>query len=685
MNFIKTMLNSCILSLAITSCANNTEQKKEADFKYIVDEFADLQIIRYKIPGWDSLSFNQKEYIYHLSEAAKCGRDILFDQNFKYNLKIRKVLENIIENYKGDKESAEYKDFLVYAKRVFFSNGIHHHYAEDKFTPACSQDYFKSLMEACNQSDLVAELLPVIFDPSLYSQRKYTGKDLDLIEASAVNFYGDGITKDQVNAFYDKLEKADVKALGSKDGINHTPIAYGLNSKLVKENGNLVEKIYKIGGMYSNAITEIVKHLEAASAVAENQTQKDYIAKLISYYKTGDLKTWDEYNIAWVQDVDSQVDFVNGFIEDYNDPLGRKATWEAVVNFKDLEASKRTQKISDNAKWFEDNSPVDPKFKKKEVKGVSAKVITVACLAGDCYPSTPIGINLPNSNWIRKEYGSKSVTIANITDAYDLASLESPKSMLTEFAWDENEIKMAKDYGSLMGNLHTDLHECLGHGSGQLLPGVSPAALGEYSSSLEESRADLFALYYVADPKMVELGIVPNKDAYKAEYANFIRNGIFTQFTRVELGKTNTQAHMQDRKLISQWCYEKGLKENNKGASLDVIEKKVRDGKTYFVINDYDKLRSLFGDLLKEIQRIKSEGDFAAGKKLIETYAVNIDPSLHKEVRDRFSALDLKPYRGFVNPVITPVEKDGKVVDYSVSYNQGYLEQMLEYGKKYSF
>lgn len=668
------MLYTCMFGTAVASCSQAT-QTKEEPFKYTVDEFADLQILRYRIPGWDSLTLKQKAYIYHLGEAAKCGRDILFDQNFKYNLQIRKTLEKIIENYTGDRESQEYKDFLVYAKRVFFSNGIHHHYAEDKIIPQCSQEYFKSLMTATGQEAKCAELLPVIFDPQLYPQRKYTGKERDLIEASAVNFYGDNITKDEVNKFYAAMTRPD----------DTMPLAYGLNSRLVKENGKLVEEVYKINGRYSNSIKEITRHLEDAIPYAENDAQRAYIRKLIEYYNTGSLKTWDEFNIAWVQDNGSQVDFVNGFIEDYNDPLGRKATWESVVNFKDLEASKRTHIISENAQWFEDNSPVDKAFKKEEVKGVSAKVITVACLGGDSYPATAIGINLPNSNWIRKDYGSKSVTIANITDAYDKAALESPKSLLSEFAWDEQEIELAKKYGSLTGNLHTDLHECLGHGSGKLLPGTSDAALGEYSSALEEARADLFALYYLADPKMLELGIVPDAQAYKAEYANFIRNGIFTQFTRVEPGKTNTQAHMQDRKLISQWCYEKGLKENNPGATQDVIEKRVKDGKTYFVINDYDKLRGLFGQLLAEVQRIKSEGDFNAGKALIETYAVHIDPALHKEVLERFAALNLKPYKGFINPTITPVEKDGKIVDYTISYNNDYLGQMLEYGKKYAF
>ena len=647
----------------------------EVKFKYIVDEFADLQILRYKIPGWDSLSLNQKTYIYHLSEAAKSGRDILFDQNFKYNLAIRKTLETIISNYNGDKESVEYKEFLTYAKRVFFSNGIHHHYAEDKIIPTCSQEYFKSLMVVTNQESKCEELLPVIFSKELYVQRKYTGKEKDLILASSVNFYGDNITKDEVNNFYkSKIKKGDT-----------TPISYGLNSRLVKENGKLVEQVYKVDGRYSNIIKVIIAHLEQAIPFVENDAQKSYINKLIEYYKSGCLETWDSYNIEWVQENEGIIDFINGFIEDYNDPLGRKATWEALVNFKDLEASKRTQTVSDNAQWFENHSPVASKFKKDKVKGVSAKVITVAALGGDCYPASPLGINLPNSNWIRKDYGSKSVTIANISDAYERALLEMPKSMLTEFAWDEQEIAMLKEYGSLTSNLHTDLHECLGHGSGQLLPGVADDSLGEYNSALEEARADLFALYYLPDKKLLELGILPNKDAYKAEYINFIRNGIFTQFTRVELGKTNTQAHMQDRKLISEWCYEKGLKSNNPGATEDVIEKRTSYGKTYFVINDYEKLRGLFGELLAEIQRVKSEGDFEAGKNLIETYAVNINPELHKEVLERFAALELKPYKGFINPDIVPVEENGKVIDYKVVYKDNYLNQMMEYGRDYSF
>lgn len=674
MKILKTMTILCGLGIALSSCCNATGEKRD-EFKYIADEFADLQILRYQIPGWDALSLNQKALIYHLSEAGKCGRDILFDQNFKYNLRIRKSLEKIIREYEGDRECEEFQNFLTYAKRVFFSNGIHHHYAEDKFTPQCTQEYFKGLMVATAQEEMCEELLPVIFDPELYPQRKYTGKEKDLLLGSAVNFYCGNITKDEANSFYNKLENP-------KDT---TPVSYGLNSKLVKENGVIKEIVYKADGLYGNSIKQIVKHLQAAAEYAENQAQKDYIAQLIEYYNTGSLETWDEYNVAWVQDTISQVDFVNGFIESYNDPLGRKATWESVVNFKDVKASERTEIISANAQWFEDNSPIDNRFKKEKVKGVSAKVITVASLGGDCHPYTAIGINLPNANWIRKDYGSKSVTIANITDAYNKAADESPKSATNEFYWDDNDKELLKKYKSITSDLHTDLHECLGHGSGQLLEGVSDNALGEYTSALEEARADLFALYYLADPKLVELGIVPDAEAYKAEYLGQVVNGMFMQFNRIELGKTNTEAHMQDRKLIADWSYERGLKENNPGAEKDVIEKRERDGKTYFVINDYSKLRTIFGELLAEIQRIKSEGDYQAGKELIEKYAINIDPALHKEVKERYAALQLKPYKGFINPTIVPVEENGKITDYKIVYGTDFLGQMMEYGEKYSF
>ena len=653
------------LAATVMSCSDKAAEN--GDFRYLLDEFADVKVMRYQVPGWDALSLQQKEYVYHLAEAAKYGRDIIWMQNNRYNLDIRHMLENALENYKGDRTSDDYKKFETYAKRVFFSNGIHHHYAEDKFIPECSAEYFQSVMEAVGEGENFASLKEVIYNPSVLPQRKSTDKTGDIVAESAVNFY-EGVTKAEVEKFYAKMV----------DPSDKTPVSYGLNSRVVKgKDGVIYEDVYKVGGLYGPALEKICAELQKAAAVAENQTQKDYIADLISYYQTGDLKLWDEYNIKWVNDTLGTVDFVNGFVEDYNDPLGRKATWEGLVNFKDSEASLRAELISDNAQWFEDHSPVDSRFKKKEVKGVTAKVINVAVLAGDCYPAAPIGINLPNADWIRREHGSKSVTIANLTSAYSKAAQESPKNLLGECAWYEEDIEFEKKYGDLTNDIHTDLHECLGHGSGQLLPETSPNALGEYSSTLEEARADLFGLYYMADPKLVELGILPDMEAYKAQYSSYIRNGIFTQFNRIELGKKNTEAHMQNRKLIADWCYEKGLKDN-------VIEKKVRDGKTYFIVNDHEALRGLFGELLAEVQRIKSEGDFEAGKALVEKYAVNIDPVLHKEVLDRYASLGLKPYGGFINPEIVPVEKNGKVVDYNIVYNDNYLDQMLQYGRKYS-
>ena len=652
-------------ALALVSCRQAPAGKE--GFKYLIDEFADLRIIRYTIDGWEDLSLQQKEYVYHLSEAAKWGRDIYWDQNGQYNLEVRRVLENILNNYGGDRECDEFKDFTVYAKRVFFSNGIHHHYAEDKFFPACSEEYFMSLMQAVGDGDKCNEMMRVIYDKGFLPSRKSTDPDKDIVAASAVNFY-DGVTRDEVEGYYAAIA----------DPSDPEPVSYGLNTKVVKDaDGRVIELPWKSGGLYGPAIDRIVEELEKAAGFAENDLQKQYIATLVDYYRTGDLRLWDKYNIEWVQDTLGTVDFVNGFVEDYNDPLARKGAWEALVNIKDHKASQRSDILSANAQWFEDNSPVDPRFKKPRVKGISAKVINAACLAGDCYPSTPIGINLPNADWIRRDYGSKSVTIANITHAYDYAAQECPKSTLTELAWDKKEIELAKKYLTITDEIHTDLHECLGHGSGQLLPGTSPNALGEYSSTLEEARADLFGLYYCADPKMVELGIMPDPEAYKAEYANYIRNGMMVQFSRVELGRPNTEAHMQNRKLISEWCYERGLADK-------VIEKKVRKGKTYFVVNDYQALRGLFGELLAEIQRIKSEGDYEAGKALVEKYAVHIDPVLHKEVLERYASLNLKPYGGFVNPDIVPVVRDGKVVDYKVEYTDDYLGQMLKYGAEYS-
>ena len=653
---------TAISSLSLLSCSS--EKDKQEGFRYLLDEFADLKVIRYTVPGWEDLSLQQKEYVYHLAEAAKWGRDIYWDQNCGNNLALRKVLETIITNYGGNRDCEDYRNFEVYAKRVFFSNGVHHHYAEDKFFPECSREYFESLMRECGcENSAVADF---VFDRENGLQRRSTSSSGDIVKLSAVNYY-EGVTRKEVESYYSGIE----------DSSDPHPISYGLNTKLVKKDGKIVELPWCSEGLYGGYIDKICEELEKAAAVAENERQRQLIALLVEYYRTGDLRKWDEYNIAWVKELDGTIDFVNGFVEDYNDPLGRKGAWEGNVSIKDHEASRRTEIISSNAQWFEDNSPVDPRFKKPVVKGVSAKVINVACISGDSYPSTPIGINLPNADWIRKEYGSKSVTIANITHAYDYAANESPKNMLDEFAWDQAEKDLERKWGSYASEVHTDLHECLGHGSGQLLPGVASTAMGEYSSALEETRADLFGLYYAADPKLVELGIMPDKDAYKAEYASYIRNGLFTQFTRVELGAKNTEAHMQNRLLIAKWCYEKGLEDN-------VIEKRVRDGKTYFVVNDYEALRSLFGKLLAEVQRIKSEGDYQAGKELIETYAVEIDPVLHKEVLERYSKLNLKPYGGFVNPDIVPVLKHGKVVDYKLVYAESFLEQQLKYGKEYS-
>ena len=656
------------MAIASTLCVSLgacDREQKQGDFKYCVDEFADIGVIKYQIPGWDSLTLEQKAYAYYLAEAAKYGRDIIWEQNYQYNMPIRKALETIIKTWDGNRSGEQWEQFMVYAKRVFFSNGIHHHYGEHKFFPECSREFMTQLFAECGIGE--AELIEIMYNPDIAPVRKYQGTDKDIIVASANHLY-EGVTQAEAEKFYADME----------DTSDPHPISYGLNSRLIKDaDGNLAELKYTTGGLYGPALTKICENLNKAAEVTTSGRQKQIIADLVEYFTTGDLRLWDKYNIEWAEDTISKVDFINGFIEVYGDPLGLKGNFEAMVNFKDIEASRRTEIISANAQWFEDNSPIDDRFKKAKVKGVSAKVINAAVIAGDTYPSTAIGINLPNADWIRKEHGSKSVTIANITEAYDKASLEKPNSALAEFAWDDAERTRIKKYGYITSNLHTDLHECLGHGSGQLLEGTNPNALKEYSSTLEEARADLFALYYLADPKLIELGLLTDPEAYKAEYDSYIRNGIFTQFTRIELGKQNTEAHMQNRKLIADWCFEKG-------AANNVIEMKQRDGKTYFVINDYEALRGLFADLLAEIQRIKSEGDYAAGRELVEKYAVNIDPFLHKEVLQRYAALGLKPYRGFVNPSILPVVKKGKVVDYRIDYCDDFLAQQMEYGEKYA-
>lgn len=662
---MKRFFGFTLMSISVMALIAGCQTKKD-NFRYLLDEFADLKVMRYQIPGWEELTLSQKEYAYHLSEAAKWGRDITWDQNCSMNIPARHIIENILNNYEGDRQCADFRNFEVYAKRFFFSNGIHHHYAEDKFFPDCPKEYFGQLMAEVGDGDKRAEFLPYFYDPDVYPQRRSTSTEGDIVAMSAVNFY-EGVTRQEVEDYYKSIMNPS----------DETPVSYGLNTKLVKDSeGRVTELPWCLNGIYGPAIEKICRELEAASKVAENESQAKALRLLIRYYETGDLRLWDEYNIEWVKDTLGTVDYINGFVEDYNDPLGRKGSWEGYVNIKDHKASKRSDILSANAQWFEDNSPVDPRFKKKECKGISAKVINAVCLAGDSYPSTPIGINLPNADWIRKDYGSKSVTISNITRAYDYAAQESPNNTLDEFAWDDEEKEIYRKWGSYADEIHTDLHECLGHGSGQLLPGVSATAMGEYSSTLEEARADLFGLYFTADPKMVELGIMPNPEAYKAEYSNFIRNGMLVQFNRVELGRPNTEAHMQDRKLIAEWCYTHGLKDS-------VILRKVRDGKTYFIVKDYQKLRGLFAQLLAEIQRIKSEGDYEAGKKLVETYAVNIDPELHKEVKERYEALNLKPYGGFINPDIIPVEKDGKIVDYKIVYNDDFLKQQLDYGEKY--
>lgn len=677
MKTIKALLLLALVTFMF-SCKNHKEMKAETndkDFKFLVEQFADLKIMRYQVPGFDKLSLQQKELVYYLSQAALCGRDIIYDQNGKYNLAIRKTLENIYLTYSGDKNSAEWKNFEIYLKRVWFSNGIYHHYGSEKFVPGFSEKYFDELIAKSDKDkfphrngetfdQLLAQLKPVIFDPNVLPKKVNLDPDKDLVLSSAANFY-EGVNEDEVENFYKSFKQPDPER----------PLSVGLNSKLVKKNGVLTEEVYKLGGLYTEAIEKILFWLKKAETVAENDTQKKWIQQLISYYETGDLKTWDDYNVTWAGDM-SMVDAVNGFIENYEDPLSRKATWEAVVDFKDEEATKRAEAISKNAQWFENNSPVDPRFRKKEVKGVSAKVITVAQLGGDCFPSTPIGINLPNADWIRKDYGSKSVTMENITYAYDQAALGN--GMLEEFTPNEADRELARKYGSLASNVHTDLHECLGHGSGQLLPGLSSEALKNYQSTLEEARADLFALYYIMDPKMVELGVLPSSDAAKAEYYSYIRNGLISQLTRIEPGKNIEESHMRNRQLIAKWVFEKGAPDK-------VIELVKKDGKTYVQINDYQKLRVLFGNLLAEIQRIKSEGDFNAGKALVENYGVKVDQELHNEVLARFKKLNVAPYGGFMNPVLKPVEKDGKITDVVIEYPDDYAAQMLWYSKEFSF
>ena len=674
---MKKQLIACAAFALLTACSGSKTTTAEADkFDYTVEQFADLQILRYRVPGFENLSLQQKELVYYLTEAALQGRDILFDQNGKYNLRIRRTLEVVYTGYKGDKNTPDFKAMEVYLKRVWFSNGIHHHYGSEKFVPGFAPEFFKEavlsvdtstlpLAEGQTAEQLCDELSPVIFDPAVMPKRVNQAAGEDLVLTSACNYY-DGVTQKEAEDFYNAM----------KDPKDETPVSYGLNSRLVKENGKIQEKVWKVGGLYGQVIDKIVYWLKKAEGVAENPEQKAVIAELIKFYETGDLKTFDEYAILWVKDLNSLVDFVNGFTESYGDPLGMKASWESLVNFKDMEATHRTEIISGNAQWFEDHSPVDKLFKKDEVKGVSAKVITAAILAGDLYPATAIGINLPNSNWIRSHHGSKSVTIGNITDAYNKAA--HGNGFNEEFVYSDAELQLIDKYADLTGELHTDLHECLGHGSGKLLPGVDPDALKAYGSTIEEARADLFGLYYVADPKLVELGLTPNADAYKAEYYTYLMNGLMTQLVRIEPGNNVEEAHMRNRQLIARWVFEKG-------AADKVVELVRRDGKTYVVVNDYGKLRTLFGELLSEIQRIKSTGDYQGAHDLVENYAVKVDPVLHAEVLERYKKLNLAPYKGFVNPKYEAVvDAAGKITDVKVTYDEGYAEQMLRYSKDYS-
>ena len=676
-------MSSMLMAGLLTGCAVNQKEEVAPEVQpWSVDRFADIEVLRYEVPAFEELPLAQKELIYYLTEAAQWGRDILWDQNCRFNLPIRNICEAIYLNYQGDKTDAQWKAFEQYMKQIWFANGIHHHYSSAKFNPEFTQEWFEAQIsqlpetvknEELQQNLAMPDLMRAIFDPSFMSIKTNQANGVDLIATSANNYY-EGLTQKEVENYYAKL----------KNPKDMTPVMYGLNSKMVKEKGKLVEKIYKVGGLYSPAIEKIVFWLEKASAVAENAKQKASIDALIQYYRSGDLKDFDNYSILWVEDLQSRVDFINGFIESYGDPLGLRGAWESIVNFKDSANTARTEIISSNAQWFEDRSPVDARFRKPVVKGVTAKVITAAILAGDSYPSTPIGINLPNSNWIRAQHGSKSVSIDNITAAYDAAA--QGNGFGEEFMWSEAEIEQAKKYAHYVDNVHTDLHECLGHASGQLLPGVDPDALKAYGSTLEEARADIFALYYMADPKLVELGVMPNADAYKAGYYQQMMNGLMTQLVRIKPGDNLEEAHMRNRALIAYWTLALAKEDADKDGSEPALCFAKRDGKTYVKINDYDKLRTYFAKILGELQRIKSEGDFEAGRMLVETYGVKVDPELHKEVLERYQSLHIAPYKGFVNPRYELVkDADGKVIDVKIIYgSETYPEQMLRYSKDYS-
>ncbi len=677
MKFSSFAMSSMIIACALASCASESATPaEEAQEPWSKDRFADIEVLRYEVPAFESLGLQQKQLIYHLTEAALWGRDILWDQNCKYNLVIRDICESIYTNYKGDKESADWKAFEQYMKQIWFANGIHHHYSTAKFRPGFSQEWamlqarqtpgIQNLLQGFDPE----ELARVVFDSTYMAIKVNQADGVDLVTTSANNFY-QGLTQKEAEDFYARM----------KNPNDPTPVMYGLNSQLAKVDGKIVENVWKMDGMYGQAISHIVEHLRAAQPFVENEEQGAALQALIDYYVSGDLKDFDNYSILWVKDLNSKVDFINGFIEDYGDPLGMKGSWEAMVNFKDSANTARTEVISTNAQWFEDHSPVKPEFRKPVVKGVTAKVITAAILAGDSYPATPIGINLPNSNWIRAQHGSKSVSIDNITAAYDAAA--QGNGFGEEFMWSETEIETAKQYAHYVDNVHTDLHECLGHASGQLLPGVDPNALRSYSATLEEARADIFALYYMADPKLVELGVMPNAEAYKAGYYQQMMNGLMTQLVRIIPGDNLEEAHMRNRALIAYWTLERAAQDANGGEPA--LQFAQRDGKTYVKINDYDKLRTYFGELLGELQRIKSEGDYEAGRKLVETYGVKVDPTLHAEVLARYKNLNIAPYKGFVNPRYELVkDAEGNVTDVKVVYGEGYVEQMLRYSRDYS-
>ena len=669
---MKHSLLTMFISLsALGAGGTMTATAQTDDFKYTNEQFADIQMLRYKVEGFEKLSLRQKTLIYHLSEAALAGRDILFDQNGRYNLRIRDLLETVYRDYKGDRKSKDFQALTLYLKRVWFSAGIHHHYGNEKFEPGFSEQWLRTTLAGLNyKAD--DEVLEAMFNPNIFKMRVNQKDGDDLVLTSAGNYYGHDVTQAEAEQFYAQRKPAG----------DPRPVMMGLNSRLVRgEYGFLEERVWRVGGLYGSAIEQIVKHLEAAEPFAENEQQAGVIRRLIEYYRTGDLRTFDKYSIQWLKDTESLVDFVNGFTETYGDPLGMKASWESIVNFKDIAATERAHQLAVNAQWFENHSPVDARFKKTEVKGISAKVITAAILAGDLYPSTAIGINLPNSDWVRRDFGSKSVTISNLTSAYAKAAHGS--GMDKEFIIDEPTRQLVLKYGDRCDDLHTDLHECLGHGSGQLLPGTDPDSLKSYGSTIEEARADLFALYYLADPKLVELGLTPNMDAHKASYYSYIQNGALTQLVRIKPGNTIEEAHMRNRALIAHWVLEQAKSQKTAKPCVELVKQK---GKTFVRVNDYAEMRHLFGTLLAEIQRIKSEGDYDGARKLVETYGVQVDTKVHKEILDRYARLKLSPYKGFINPVYKAVrDAQGKITDVTISYDEAFDAQNLRYSRDYHF